>query len=258
MEKYVVITGASSGIGAAFANYYAKIGKNLILIARTKDRLIEMKDKLEKKYQVKVVYLISDLSIESASMEIYNRVSEMKVSVEILVNCAGVATNGAVHVVDQEKQHNEIMVNVVALFDLTKLFLTDMIKRDNGQIINVASSSAYHPIPTMAVYAATKAFVLSFSESLSIECKGTGVQVFAISPGATDTNFFSSGGGVAYGKLRSPNQVVNVTIEAMKKNRISKIDGWNNYMTSTFLPRVLTREKMVKVVYNIMKKQLKE
>lgn len=256
MKNYTLITGASSGIGYAFAQYYAKNGHNILLIARSKNKLQEMKKNLSEKYKIDVQWIACDLSYESSIHELYQQVKEMDVNIDVLVNCAGMATSGNVCDVDFEKQHREIMLNVVALFDLTKLFLHDMITLNQGKIINVASSSAYHPIPTMAVYAASKAFVLSFTEALSVECNGTNVQVFAISPGATDTNFFSNGGGVAYGTLRTPEGVVETTMKAMNKNKISKIDGANNYFTSTFLPRMLPRKKMVTLVSNIMRKQI--
>ncbi|ALS01355.1 dehydrogenase [Enterococcus silesiacus] len=258
MKNYVLITGASSGIGEAFSNYYAEKGKNLILVARSKDKLHTMKKNFEKRYNIHVECLVYDLSIENISKDIYSKVSEKNIFVDTLINCAGFATSGPVADVSFDQQHSEIMVNMVSLFDLTKLFLNKMKEKNQGQIINVASSSAYHPIPTMAVYAATKAFVLSFSESLSMECKKTNIQVFAISPGATDTNFFSNGGGVSYGSLRTPENVVQATIKAMNKGKISKIDGLNNYFTSTVLPRILPRKNMAKMVYGIMQKQLKK
>ncbi|MGR8825932.1 SDR family NAD(P)-dependent oxidoreductase [Leuconostoc mesenteroides] len=252
--KYTLITGASSGIGKAFAEHYAQKQHNLVLVARSKNKLEQMKSALEQQYNVRVLTLINDLSVPNIANEIYNNLMAMNIEIDTLINSAGIATNGSVNDVSYYNQHNEIMLNVVSLFDLTKLFLKPMLKNNTGTIINVASTSAYHPIPTMAVYAATKSFVLSFSEALAAECQKTNVQIFAISPGATDTNFFSNG-GVSYGNLRTPEHVVDVTMSALKKQKISKIDGFNNYFTSMILPRILTRSRMVKMVYNIMNKQ---
>lgn len=256
MNKYTLVTGASSGIGKAFAEYYAKEKKNLILIARSEEKLSDLKQQLEKQFKVKVQTFSFDLSEQKSPQEIYRLVQKPDVFVETLINCAGYGLSGAVNELSYENQHNQINLNVLSLFDLTKLFLEPMLKRNTGTIINVASTSGYHPIPNMAVYAASKAFVLSFTEALAIECSKTNVKILAISPGATDTNFFSSGGGVSYGNLRTPEHVVQVTIDALNKGKISKIDGFNNYFTSTFLPRLLPRKKMVKVVYNIMQKQM--
>ncbi|MGX4593237.1 SDR family NAD(P)-dependent oxidoreductase [Leuconostoc sp. JNUCC 76] len=252
--KYIVITGASSGIGRAFAQHYAQKNSNLVLIARSEDKLKLMKQEFESKFSINVMPLAYDLSVPDIAQTIYTKLLDQNIEVETLVNSAGIATNGFVNDTSYESQHNQIVLNIVSLFDLTKLFLNSMIENNNGTIINVASTSAYHPIPTMAVYAASKAFVLSFSEALSAETKGTNVQVFAISPGATDTNFFSNG-GVSYGNLRTPEHVVDITMSALNKKKISKIDGFNNYFTSMILPRILTRNRMVKMVYNIMTKQ---
>ncbi|MGX2946984.1 SDR family NAD(P)-dependent oxidoreductase [Enterococcus alishanensis] len=255
MEKYTLITGASSGIGKSFAKYFAKARNNLIIVARSKDKLNELKKDLEGKYQVKIIVLIYDMTIPDISIDIYKEIRNRNIFVDKLINCAGFGLSGNVDNLSYDKQHNQIMINAIALFDMTKLFLDPMLNNNEGIIINVASTSAYHPIPTMAVYAASKAFVLSFTEALAIECNESNVKVLAISPGATDTNFFSEGGGVSYGNLRTPDHVVSVSMKAIKRKKISKIDGLNNYFTSTFLPRILSRKKMANMVYNIMKKQ---
>lgn len=255
MKSYTLITGASSGIGKEFANFFAKEKKNLLLVARSEKKLLTLKQELEKENTIDVKTLIFDLTEPNIGTTIYNYVKSENIFVETLVNCAGYGLNGNVSDLDYKDQHNEIMLNIVSLFDMTKLFLDSMLKMNKGTIINVASTSAYHPIPTMAVYAASKAFVLSFTEALAIECTHSQVRVFAISPGATDTNFFSSGGGVSYGTLRTPQHVVKVTMNALNKKKISKIDGMNNYFTSTILPRILPRKRMAKMVYNIMQKQ---
>ncbi|RDX00575.1 SDR family NAD(P)-dependent oxidoreductase [Listeria kieliensis] len=258
MNRYTLITGASSGIGEAFSAYYASQKENLVLVARSKEKLQKMKAEYQKKFKIDVKILNFDLTQESAPQEIFQAIQGDGLLIDRLINCAGFATSGNVYDTDFSLQHTQIMLNVTSLFDLTKLFLDGMIKRNHGQIINIASSSAYHPIPTMAVYAATKAFVLSFTEALSLECRDKNVQVLAFSPGATDTNFFSASGGVAYGNLRTPEGVVQASVKALKQNKISKIDGFNNYFTSSILPRLLTRNRMANLVYGIMKKQLKQ
>ena len=249
---YTIITGASSGIGRAFAKEYAKRGDNLILIARSKDKLLGLKEILESTYTINVQIINYDLSQEKAGFTIYQIIKENGWTVDKCINSAGFATNGKVSETDWDKQHQQILVNVLALFDLTKLCLNDMLTRNEGTIINVASSSAYHPIPTMAVYAATKAFVLSFTEALAFECKQTNIKLLAISPGATDTNFSSEEAGVSFGKLRTPEHVVETSLRAIEQGKISKIDGLNNYITSTLLPRLFSRKMMVNFVGRIM------
>ncbi|BDR60606.1 SDR family NAD(P)-dependent oxidoreductase [Lactobacillus xylocopicola] len=254
MKSYVLITGASSGIGKSFAEYYARQGCSLVVVARSKNKLDKFKILMENTYGIEIVVIPQDLSIPGAAQKVFDLTKELNINVDTLVNAAGFGLNGLVHDIAYNEQHNQIVVNVLSLFDLTKLFLSTMKENNQGTIINIASSSAYHPIPSMAVYAASKAFVLSFTEALAIETKDNHIQVIAMSPGATDTNFFSAGKGVAYGQLRTPEHVVEETIKALRKGKISKIDGANNYFTSTFLPRMLPRKAMAKMVYNIMKK----
>lgn len=255
MEKYVLITGASSGIGYAYSEYYAKQHRNLIIVARSTEKLQTMKENWESKYGIKVKVIVSDLGKEYGPKKIYEEVREADLFVEILINCAGFATRGDVNSTDFSKQHDQIMVNVLAVFDLTKLFLSSMIKKNTGTIINVASTAGYHPIPTMSVYAATKAFVVSFTEALALEVTDKNIKILAISPGATATNFFSNGGGVAVGNMRQPEDVVNVSFKALEQGKISKIDGKGNYFTSMILPRILSRKRMVKLVATIMNRQ---
>lgn len=255
MEKYTLITGASLGIGKAFAEHFASQKKNIILIARSEHKLLQLKQQLEQQFSISVPVLVYDLTIEHIAKQIYADVLQLNGVVDTLINCAGFGANGAVNELAYDIQQQQLMLNTVSLLDMTKLFLAPMVEQNEGTIINVASTSAYHPIPTMAAYAASKAFVLSFTEALAMECHDTNVQVFAISPGATDTNFFSDDGGVAYGRLRTPAHVVDVTMKALQQKRISKIDGFNNYVTSTLLPRILPRKTMAHLVYNIMKKE---
>lgn len=255
MKKYTLITGASSGIGQAFANFFAEKEHNLILVARSENKLQTLKESLTAQFNIDVKIFIYDLTLPNISKRLYSDILDLDIFVNTLINCAGIGLNGFVNDLSYDQQHNEVMLNTVSLFDMTKLFLSPMINHNEGVIINIASTSAYHPIPTMAVYAATKSFVLSFTEALAAECAHTNVKIIAMSPGATDTNFFSNDGGVAYGQLRTPEHVVKQTIMALKQNKISKIDGFNNYVTSMLLPRLLTRKRMVNMVYNIMRNQ---
>lgn len=256
MKKTALITGASSGIGEEFAHYYAKENYNLILVARSKDKLNKMKTTFQNKYGTETLVIIADLTEEYSGKTIFKEVKESGYKVDVLVNSAGFATSGAFNELNFEKQHQEVMINATTVMDMCQLFSQEMIQSKSGTIINVASSSAYHPIPTMAVYAATKAFVLSFTEALYIEYKNQGIKVIAISPGATNTNFFDAGGGVSYGKMRKPSDVVATTMKGLKRGKLSVIDGKNNFFTSGILPRLRSRNGMATMVGSIMKKQL--
>lgn len=255
MKKTALITGASSGIGEAFAHYYAEQKYNLVLVARSEPKLKELKKQFKAKYGVETFIVLADLTEEYRAKKVYEAVEQAKIQVDVLVNNAGFATNGDFSQVDLIKQHQEIMLNVTTVVDMSHLFSQQMVKRGKGTIINVASSAAYHPIPTMAVYAATKSFVLSFTESLHVEMKNKGVNVIAISPGATNTNFFEAGGGVTYGTLRTPAGVVATAMKGLRKGKVSIIDGRDNYFTSAVLPRLRTRKGMANMVGNIMRKQ---
>ena len=190
MKRTVLITGASKGIGRALAELFAKEGYNLILVARSKQLLDEIKIKLEAQYDTNVEVVIKDLSQDNAAECIYREISLKNINVDILVNNAGFGDFGEFHNSNWDKQRMMVQVNVLSLMNMTRLFIKPMIERGYGKILNVASIAAFQPGgPLMAVYYATKAFVLSFSEALSKELEGTGVTVTALCPGPTKTDF---------------------------------------------------------------------
>lgn len=188
MEKFCLITGASCGIGLEFAKIFAKNGHNLILVARSKDKLEKLKTALEKKYSIKAVVHVSDLTSESELDKLYEDVTKYA-CVDILVNNAGFANFGAFLDLDYERQKALIDLNVTAPVRLAYLFGNDMKKRGSGRIINVASAAAFEAGPYMATYYASKSFVLSFSMALSEELKSNGIVVTAVCPGPTSTHF---------------------------------------------------------------------
>lgn len=189
MNKTALITGASSGLGKEFARIHASKGDNLILIARSKDKLESLKLEFEKLYKVSVYVIVKDLSLQTAPKSIYDELKTQQIQVDYLVNNAGFGDFGLFAESNWEKQLEMINLNVTCLTHLTRLFLPGMIQRKFGKILNVASTAAFQPGPTMSVYFATKAFVLSFSEAIANELQGTGVTVTALCPGATETGF---------------------------------------------------------------------
>jgi hypothetical protein len=189
MNKTALITGASSGLGKEFAIIHASKGDNLVLVARSKDKLDTLKFELEKQYGVSVYVIGKDLSDQYAPKTVYDELKIQKIHVDYLINNAGFGDFGLFAETKWEKQLEMINLNITCLTYLTRLFLPEMIKNKFGKILNLASTAAFQPGPTMSVYFATKAYVLSFSEAIANELKGTGVTVTALCPGATDTGF---------------------------------------------------------------------
>jgi short-subunit dehydrogenase len=186
-SKVALVTGASSGIGLELARLAHKDGYRLVLVARSKPRLDELARMLDPKGRI--VVLPKDLAATNAPREIFDELKGRGLDVDLLVNNAGFAVYGPYVETDGKREQEMIQLNILALTNLTKLFLPGMVKRGRGRVINVASTAAFLPGPLMAVYYATKAYVLSYSEALANEMKGTGVTVTALCPGPTETGF---------------------------------------------------------------------
>jgi len=189
----VLITGASGGIGYELALLFARDRYDCVLVARSHDRLTALASRLESEFGIKTLVLAKDLSKPATVDEIYEEVSAATLKVDVLVNNAGFPVYGRFVETDLSAELEMLQVNVVALTALTKLFVRGMVERRQGRILNLASTAAFVPGPLMAVYYASKAYVLSFSEALANELKGTGVTVTALTPGATRTGFQERG-----------------------------------------------------------------
>lgn len=190
----VLITGASSGIGRELARLYASDGAELVLIARSEDKLRQLADELAAKYGVEAQVLPADLSRPASPRDVVEALAQRHIDVDVLVNNAGFGARGSVAEIGVERQLEMIEVNVAALTQLTVLLLPGMLERRRGAILNVASTAAFQPGPKQAVYCATKAYVLSFTEALAEEVRGSGVRVCCLAPGATDTGFAATAG----------------------------------------------------------------
>jgi short-subunit dehydrogenase len=186
--KHVLVTGASSGIGREMAKIFAAEGFAPILLARRRDKLQELAAELKAAFGARVTVLPADLSDPAAPQAVFDLLGARGIGVDILVNDAGVVAEGDFAAIPLAEHLRLLQVNVVALTALTHLFLGPMLRRADGRVLNLASIGAFAPAPSLAVYAASKAFVLSFSEALSQELKGTGVSVTALCPGFTDTS----------------------------------------------------------------------
>ncbi|MGN0626504.1 MAG: SDR family NAD(P)-dependent oxidoreductase [Oscillospiraceae bacterium] len=189
MTKTALITGASGGIGYELAEIFAKHKNNLVLVARSEDKLNKIKEKLEKKYKISVLVIAKDLTEEGAAQSVYNEVKASGTDVDYLVNNAGFGDNNAFNDTALSVQENMVKLNVLALTQLTHLFGGDMKERGEGKILNIASIAAFSAGPYMSVYYASKAFVLSFSEAVAEELRPYGVTVTALCPGPTKTGF---------------------------------------------------------------------
>lgn len=188
-KQTVLLTGASSGIGYELSKIFAKNRYDLILVARNKDKLEQIKCELEQ-FNVRISIFSKDLSLPHASRELYEEIKKQGQHVDILINNAGYGMTGKFTDLEWEKQLNMMHLNMIALTELTHLFVQDMINMKFGRIMNVGSIASFIATPSMSVYAASKAFVLSFSESLNTELKSKGdISVTALCPGPTKTNF---------------------------------------------------------------------
>ncbi len=190
MAKTALITGSTSGIGKELCKIFAQNGHNLVISARFQDQLGTLQKELEKEYHIKAIPIAADLGTVHAAQELYDKVKEKGIKIEYLVNDAGIGEEGYFHENNWEKEFHMIQLNVVSLTQLTKLFLKDMVTRNSGRILNLGSIVSLVPNPKMAVYAATKAYVLSLSEALATELKDTNVTVTTLMPGGTETDFF--------------------------------------------------------------------
>ena len=212
-----LITGASAGIGAALAREFAKNGHDLILVARSADKLQKLADELSSANGVRAHIFPADLGVADAAQKLHKTVSGRGLVVDILVNNAGLLHEGPFWQTTLANHQQLLQVNLGALMALTHLFLPAMIERKQGRVLNLASTSAFQPIPYLSTYAASKAFVLSFSEALNIELKRKGVKVTALCPGFTETEMITKAGG----KSMSVPFVRNLTAEEVAQQGYS-------------------------------------
>lgn len=194
MSKTALITGASSGIGKELAHIHAEKGGDLIIIARSQDKLNALKNELEKQYRITVKTIVKDLSISGAAREVYDEVKASGIRVDYLINNAGFGLRGKYHELPWERQHQMMQLNMISLSELTHLFLPEFVQRNSGRILNTSSTASFMPGPLQAVYYATKAYVTFLSNALAEELHDTQVTVTNLMPGATETGFAETSG----------------------------------------------------------------
>ncbi len=228
MNNVALITGASSGIGKALAFYHASKGGDLIIVSRKLKDLHAVKKEIEATYKVEVLCIAKDLSLPSSCKDLYNEVKKRRISIQYLMNNAGFGGQGYFHKRDLKKDLSMIQVNIVALTELTRLFLQDFIDKGQGKILNTSSTASLMPGPLQAVYYASKAYVTSFSNALSCELEHTKITVTALLPGATESNFGSTSGmsnSALFKKTVSPDIVAKDGYEAMLQGKLNVVSG---------------------------------
>lgn len=247
-SKIALITGASTGIGKELAHIHAEKGGDLVIIARSNDKLNALKNELEEKYSVKLMVIAKDLSLPEAPKEIYEEVKAAGLEVDYLINNAGFGGRGKFHERKWESDLTMINLNVLALTALTRFFLPDFVKRNSGRILNVSSTASLMPGPLQAVYYATKAYVTYFSNAIAEELYDTNITVTALLPGATETEFARTSGmdkTELFNKTASARSVAEDGYNGMLKGQLDVISGltFAQKMMMSMVP--LTPKKML-------------
>jgi uncharacterized protein len=260
MKQVALITGASSGIGKELAYIHAKNGCDLVLVARRKKELKELKKKLEFEFHVTAVVIAKDLSFPSAAREIYSETQSMGITVEYLINNAGFGGFGYFHERSMDNFMNMIHVNIISLMLLTRLYLPGMIVRGSGRILNVSSTASFVPGPLQAVYFASKAFVTSFSQAIAEEVKDKGVTVTALCPGMVDTEFVElSGMGesniMKHQKPASPEKTARIGYHDMMKGKLLSFDNRMLKFSINWLIHLFPRKTILKILRKTMDKK---
>ena len=253
-----LITGASNGIGLELAKIHASKGDNLVLVARNISNLLELKKELENSFKISVQAIGKDLSKLNSAQEVFDEVKSMQIQIDYLINNAGFGDFGMFVETDWKKEEQMIQLNITTLTQFTKLYAKEMVKQGKGKIMNVASTAAFQSGPTMAVYYATKAYVLSFSEAINNELEGTGVSVTTLCPGATESGFQAAAAMeesalVKGKKLPTSKEVAEYGYKAMMNNKVVAIHGLMNYIMANSV-RFIPRNIVVKVTRKIQDK----
>ncbi|MDB5076856.1 MAG: putative oxidoreductase [Chloroflexi bacterium] len=256
--KTALVTGASSGIGEALARALARRGMQLILVARSKEKLVTLAEEFADRYRTRAEVIAIDLGRDGSARQVYEETERLGMPVDMLVNNAGFSNYGHFEDVPLDRDHQQMMVDVAALVDLTHAFVPGMLERGAGVVVNVASIVSFWPLPYQSVYGASKAFILSFSQALAVEYQGRGIQVLALCPGSTATSFFVvsdahilSERSSLLGRMRSPEQVALTAIKALEQGKVVAVDGVPNALLTRiqrFVPPLLLARATAKTI----------
>ncbi|MEH2175643.1 SDR family NAD(P)-dependent oxidoreductase [Nostoc sp.] len=253
-----LITGASSGIGKAFAQELAARNTNLVLVARSEEKLSQLAKQLQEQHNIQVDVIVKDLTEPNAAASVFDATKAKGLTIDLLINNAGFGSYGDFAEGDGEKQVKIVQLNILALVDLTHKFLPLMRQRRSGSIINVSSITAFQPIPYLSVYAASKAFILSFSEALWAENYHYGVRILVTCPGPIETNFFAEANfppalAGSTDKVYSCEKVVWESLEALDKGYPTVISSDSTTQIRSKLSRLVPR----KLLLNMLAKRFK-
>jgi uncharacterized protein len=257
---YALITGASGGIGLCMARELAQRKVDLLLVARSKDKLSKICEELKKEFPIKADYLSLDLSESNSVSSLMNWLKEKSYPISILINNAGYGIWGTVESTSPEKLNNMMQLNMNVVANLCHAMLPELKKHPKSYILNVASTAAYQAVPTLATYAASKAFVILFTRGLRMELKNTSVSVSCLSPGATSTNFIDRAGmelmkEKAEKFSMKPEAVAKIAMEGMFKGKAEILPGFINWISvqlTYFMPKFIP-EKIAEGLYRVEK-----
>ncbi|MEH2395264.1 MAG: SDR family oxidoreductase [Nostoc sp.] len=252
LKKTALITGAASGIGYQLTQIFARHSYNLVLVDKNEEKLHEIVDEFPQKFGIFVKIFAKDLSIPTSPEEIFTELQQASIKIDMLINNAGFSTYGAFNETDLTIELKMLQLNIGSLTHLTKLFLKDMIEQNYGKILNVASSAAFQPGPLMAVYFATKAYVLSFSEAIANELEGTGVSVTVLCPGPPASEFKQIAGmedsKIAHIKrMMETETVAKIGYRGLMTNKTVVVPGMRNKILTESV-RFTPRNLVTKVV----------
>ncbi len=250
MKSYTLITGASSGIGYEMAKQLAANNHNLILVARSEEKLKTLQQDLQRQFKVEVDYLLYDLAEPNAATDLYKELKESDYLITGLINNAGFGDYGFFVDMPLKKDEEMIAVNITAMVGLSKLFGADMVKAGQGSIMNVASLLSFLPFPYYSIYSATKCFVLAFTETLAAEMQGKGVSVTALCPGTVETSFHTVAMrktmAMRANKPMSAEVVAKAGVDLFLRGKGKKIVGYQNWFLSN-VPRVMPDFLLMKI-----------
>ncbi|BAY60155.1 short-chain dehydrogenase/reductase SDR [Calothrix brevissima NIES-22] len=253
-----LITGASSGIGKAFAQQLAAQNTNLVLVARSQEKLYQLTKELQEKYNIQIEIIVKDLTENNAAKVVFDIIQAKELSIDLLINNAGIGDYGDFANSDGEKQVKIVQLNILALVDLTHKFLPLMRQRQSGSIINVSSITAFQPMPYLSVYAASKAFIVSFSQALWAENRPYGIRVIVTCPGPIETNFFAEANfppslAGSTEQMFTSEEVVKQTLKALENRQPSVVIGDVTTQIRTILARIVPR----KILLNMLARSFK-
>jgi short-subunit dehydrogenase len=257
MGNTALVTGASSGIGAELAKYHASKGGDVVLVARSEDKLNKLKAELESAHSTTATVITADLAQSDAAEKIFAATEAASLQIDVLINNAGFGGHGKFHERDLAKDKAMMQVNMVSLVNLTHLYLQGMVGRNSGKILHVASTAAFMPGPLQAVYYATKSFVVSFSQAIAQELEGTGVTSTALCPGAVATGFVNASdldGIDLWDKAATPVSVAKCGYDAMMEGKLVKINEMGlSFMLNWVVP-FMPRKTILKISQKAMEK----